>query len=53
MARKHFKTGQLVASTNPLRKILSKRLIISVRIVDKGLSKQVISEEVVGIRTDL
>jgi hypothetical protein len=44
--KKRFRTGILVASTNPLKAILCKRLVIQVRY---GSNFKVISDKVLGI----
>ena len=53
MARKRFKTGQFVASSNTLKNIMGKRLDISVRYVTGAFGCKVISEKTIGIRTDI
>lgn len=48
--RKRIKTGMLVASTNSLTHIKSKRLNILVKYVSNAFSNTIISKEVIGIR---
>lgn len=46
MSKKRFRTGILVASTNPLMSILSKRLVIQVKYES---NYNIISDKVLGI----
>jgi hypothetical protein len=48
--RKRIKTGRLVASTNHLRSIQSKRLDILVKYVSNAFNNTIISQEIIGIR---
>jgi hypothetical protein len=48
--RPRIKTGRLVASTNHLKNIQSKRLDIIVKYVSKAFNNTIISQEIIGIR---
>ena len=47
--RSRVTVGKLVASTNPLRKILAKRLDMRVLYTTNGFSHKIISERAVGV----
>lgn len=47
--RNRITVGQLVASSNPLRKIFATRLEVQVLYVDTKFSKRIVSEKIVGI----
>jgi hypothetical protein len=47
--RKRVRTATLVASTNPLMHILSKRLEILVRYVPGGITHEAVTYSVIGI----
>ena len=51
--RKRVCVGMLVASSNKLKHIKSKRLNVRVIYSNKGLFNNVLSEKIIGYRTDL
>lgn len=51
--RKRVCIGALVASTNKLKAIKSKRLNVRIIYSNTGLFNNIISEKTVGLRTDL
>lgn len=50
--RNRLAIGRLVASSNPLRNIIGKRLDVIVKYNIGIFSNRVVSQEVIGIRTD-
>ena len=48
--RNRLKLGMLVASTNTLKNIQGKRLLMQVAYRDSGFSNVIISKNVIGIR---
>ena len=55
MARKRNKVlvGRLVASTDKIRNIMGKRLEVEVKYITSGLTHQIISQNVIGVRASL
>lgn len=48
--RNRLSVGRLVASTNPLRNIIGKRLDVEIKYTTHGLYNRIVNESVIGIR---